>query len=206
MKAMEGLFKIFINFTLSEFEELVKVVVLTIIGHVRSIWEGHCTFNWSSKLTMEQCLLNFILHMKHDNITKYDAFMWNWSKSAINDDGMFIASCINFTIVDEIRWPTIEEQQVLGTQLSQFQGYIGFINGTFIKIHRPWNNPTHQSWFNGWKKIYCLNNLMVLDHQGLFIYLNLGFPRSYYDVIVLWQLDIHIRHPQTLATIFYAHK
>jgi len=102
MKAMGGLFKTLTDFTLSEFEELAKVVVVTIIGHVRSIREAHCTSNQPSKLTLEQCLLNFILYMKHDNITKYDAFMWNWSKNVINDDDMFIASCINYTIVDEI--------------------------------------------------------------------------------------------------------
>jgi hypothetical protein len=62
--------------------------------------------------------------------------MWNWSKSAINDDDIFIASCMNSTIVDEIQWPTIEKQWVLGTQLLRFQGYIGFINGTFIKTCR----------------------------------------------------------------------
>lgn len=69
MKAMGGLFKTLTNFTLSEFEELVKVVVLIIIGHVRSIGEAHCTSNQPSKLTLEQCLLKFIFYMKHDNIT-----------------------------------------------------------------------------------------------------------------------------------------
>ncbi len=27
--------------------------------------------------------------------------MWNWSKSAKNDDGIFIMSCINSTNIDE---------------------------------------------------------------------------------------------------------
>jgi hypothetical protein len=58
--------------------------------------------------------------MKHNNITKYDAFLWKWSKNAINDDGIFIASCINFAIADEIWWPTIGECWVLATQLPQF--------------------------------------------------------------------------------------
>jgi hypothetical protein len=53
--------------------------------------------------------------MKHDNVTKYDAFLWNWNESAINDDGIFITSYINFAIVDKIRWPTIEEHRVLAT-------------------------------------------------------------------------------------------
>jgi len=55
--------------------------------------------------------------MKHDNVTKYDAFLWNWNKNAINDDGIFIAFCINSAITDEIQWPTIEKCRVLATQL-----------------------------------------------------------------------------------------
>jgi hypothetical protein len=64
--------------------------------------EPHHTFGWLSKLALKQCLLNSISFMKHDNVTKYGAFMWNWSKSAINDDGMFITSCINYVVVDKI--------------------------------------------------------------------------------------------------------
>jgi len=48
------------------------------------------------------------MFMKHDNMTKYDAFVWDWSKSAINDDGIFIASCKEFAIVNEICWPIVE--------------------------------------------------------------------------------------------------
>jgi hypothetical protein len=33
--------------------------------------------------------------MKQDSVTKYDAFMWNRRKSATNDDGIFITSCMN---------------------------------------------------------------------------------------------------------------
>jgi hypothetical protein len=47
--------------------------------------------------------------MKHDNVTKYDAFLRIWNKSAMNDDGIFIESCINFAIANEIQWPTIED-------------------------------------------------------------------------------------------------
>jgi hypothetical protein len=53
-------------------------------------------------LTPKQHLFNFILYMKHDNVTKYDGFLWNWNKSAMNDDDIFIAFCINSTIADEI--------------------------------------------------------------------------------------------------------
>jgi hypothetical protein len=33
--------------------------------------------NKSSKLMLDQCFLNFILYMKHDNVMMYGAFMWN---------------------------------------------------------------------------------------------------------------------------------
>jgi len=123
--------------------------------------------------------------MKHDNVSMYDAFVWNWSKSDVCDDAIFIASCIDDVIGNEIWWPTTHEQVVLGTNLAKFQCYIGFIDGTFIKIHKPWNDGAHKFWFNGQKKIYSMNNTMVVDHQGLFIYSNFGYPSSYHDVTIL---------------------
>jgi hypothetical protein len=52
-------------------------------------------------MTLKKCLLSFIFYIKHDNVIKYDAFMYNWSKSAINDYDIFIfiVSYINFVIV-----------------------------------------------------------------------------------------------------------
>jgi hypothetical protein len=117
MLAMSSLFKSLTNFNLTKFEELAQLVVPTIIGHLKSTEELHHISKQLSKLTSEQHLFSFILHMKHDNVTKYDAFLWNWSKSAINDDGIFIASCINSTIVDG---PAIEEHHVLVMQLPHF--------------------------------------------------------------------------------------
>jgi hypothetical protein len=43
MLAMSGLFKSLTNFNLTKFEELAQFVVLTIIGHARSI-RNHTTF------------------------------------------------------------------------------------------------------------------------------------------------------------------
>jgi hypothetical protein len=43
--------------------------------------------------------------MKHDNISMYDAFVWNWSKNAICDDAIFTTSCIIDAIGDEIFGP-----------------------------------------------------------------------------------------------------
>jgi hypothetical protein len=41
--------------------------------------------------------------MKHDNVSMYDALVWNWSKcDAVCDDAIFIASCNNDAFGDEI--------------------------------------------------------------------------------------------------------
>ena len=30
--------------------------------------------------------------------------------------------------------------------------------------------------------MYCMNNTVVVDHNGLFIHVDSGYPRSYHDV------------------------
>ncbi len=119
MWGTQNLFKSLVNFTPREFEKLAQLMVPTITSHVRSTWESHCTSRQPSKLASEWYLFSFILFMKHD-VIKYDVFTWNWSKSAINDDNIFIASCINYVIIDNIQWPIVEQWQVLVTQLPQF--------------------------------------------------------------------------------------
>jgi hypothetical protein len=59
----------------------------------------------------------------------YDAFMWNWSKFALCDDAIFIASCINHAL---------EERVTLGAHLQEIPRCIGFIDGTLIEICKPW--------------------------------------------------------------------
>ncbi len=76
MWTMVSLFKTFINFLLEEFEKLVQLVVQIIINHASSIREWYHIFKQPSKLSLEQHLLNFILYIKHDNVTKYDVFLW----------------------------------------------------------------------------------------------------------------------------------
>jgi hypothetical protein len=99
---MLDLFKTIIHFTLVKFEELLQLLILTIIKHVRSTDEMHHIFGRLFKLFSKQNWLSFILYMNHNNITKHDVFLWNWFKSAINDNDIFIACCINSIIVDDI--------------------------------------------------------------------------------------------------------
>lgn len=54
------------------------------------------------ELTPEQCLLNFILYMKHDNVIYLDSMFWNWSRLVVCDDVIFVALCVNEAIANEI--------------------------------------------------------------------------------------------------------
>jgi hypothetical protein len=76
--------------------------------------------------------------MKHDNVTMYATFMWNWSKYALCDDAMFIASCINHAFEDDIQWSTPKERLSLGAHLQKkLSKCIRFIDGTSIEIRKP---------------------------------------------------------------------
>ena len=119
--------------------------------------------------------------MKCDNVTTYDSYHWNWSANSVCDDAIFITSCVCEAISDEIRWPNPQERKRLERILRHFPGCIGFIDGTLVEIQRPWHNPNHAKWFNGRKKMYCMNNIVVVDHDGLFIHVDPGYPGSYHD-------------------------
>lgn len=191
LRAAPWMFKVLTNFTMSEFDQLASLVVPTIKNHARSTGLRHGVGGRPSKLSPEQRLLNFIIFMKHDNAVRYDAFRWNWNPGSMCDDALFIASCINVSIADEIRWPTPEERRNLSSRLPQFPGCIGMIDGTLVKIRRPYNNPEHRRWFNGRKKMYAMNNTVIIDHSGLFIHLDVGYPGSFHDVNILRQSDVY---------------
>lgn len=87
------------------------------------------------------------MHMKHDNIIYFDSFLWNWSCSIVCDDALFMAFCINKAIHDKICWPTLAERLALVEHIAQLHGCIGFVDGTLIKIHRPYENPDHNKWY-----------------------------------------------------------
>jgi len=41
------------------------------------------------------------------------------------------------------------------------------------------------------KKMYIKNNMVVVDHYALFIYLDVGYPSSFTDVTILRKLDLY---------------
>lgn len=115
------------NFTIDEYVELCNVVVPTIQGNARSIGIKHVISGRPSKLSRELRLLNFIIYMKHNTIY-FDSMLWNWSRLALCDDAIFVASCVNEAIAKEIRWPSLEKQGVLGAHITQLRGCIGFMD------------------------------------------------------------------------------
>jgi hypothetical protein len=117
LRSTLALFKNLTNFIATKFEDLASIVVLTIIFHARSISETPIVHGRPSKLSLKQHFLNFVFFLKHDNVTKYDSFMWNWAKSSMCDEVLFISSCINFALMDEIHWPTTQEKATLRSYL-----------------------------------------------------------------------------------------
>lgn len=55
--------------------------------------------------------------MKHDNVIDLDSMLWNWSRSVVCDDAIFVALCVNEAIAHEIKWPTIEERRALAAHI-----------------------------------------------------------------------------------------
>jgi hypothetical protein len=41
------------------------------------------------------------------------------------------------------------------------------------------------------QEMYLMNNTIIGDHRGLFIYIDVGYSGLYHDVIILCTLDLH---------------
>lgn len=63
------------------------------------------------------------------------------------DNAIFVASCVNKAIANEIRWPSIEEIRQLATHIPQLPSYIRFVDGTLVKFRRPYENEHHSQWY-----------------------------------------------------------
>ena len=108
-----------------------------ISAHAQSTGNIRILHGRPSKLTPKQRLFGFLLYLKHDPTTALPDFLWNWGKSSVIDDQIFIASYINWALRDEIKWPNELEKQALASIIPTFPGCIGIIDCTLIKIHRP---------------------------------------------------------------------
>ena len=89
----------------------------------------------------------------------------------------------------ELQCPDDTRKAVLKTREPLFYGCLGFIDGTLVKIQRPSDLEVsmERRFYTGRKKIYAFNNTIVVDHDGLIIYLDPGYPGSFHDVTILRQ-------------------
>ena len=174
MRSTLGLFKVLTNFSIQEFNELYQMVCPTITTHGQSIGDVRVLLGRPSKLNQDQRLLGFLLYMKHDPTTALPSFLRNWCKSSLIDDQIFIVNSIYWVLWNDIKWPNLAKKQALASMVPNFLGCIEIIDGTLVKIRRPWKNPEYRKWFNSKKKMYCMNNVVIVYHHGLFIYVNLG--------------------------------
>lgn len=185
------IFKRLTNFSVDEFNELCNKLVPVLDMTARSTGDLIKGAGRPPKLSAQQRILNTLMYLKHDNTVHFEAFQWNWSKSSLSDDVLFVCSVINTVLAHEICWPDVNERSALAQRIPEFRGCIGFIDGTLCKIRRPINNPDHRRWFNGRKKIYAMNSTVVIDHDGLIIFVDPGYPGSFHDVTILRNSDLH---------------
>lgn len=118
---------------------------------------------------------------------------WNYSRTALADDVIFICSCINVACADEIKWPDAARRLELGARIPQFKGCIGFIDGTLVRIRRPFSvdRDLQRAYYNGRKRMHCMNNTVVIDHDGLFIFVDPSYPGTLHDVAMLRNSTLH---------------
>ncbi len=150
----------------TQFKDSMMLMVLTIINHVRL----KCNIMWLSnrlcKLMQEQHLFNFIPYFKHHNVIMCDVFMWNRSKPSMCNDVLVISPCINEAYCE---WDLMDNNWRKGYigylefEIENLLGCIKFIDKTSAKIHKPWNNVAHQTSFNNKKKLYLMNNRIIVD-------------------------------------------
>ena len=95
MRSIPRLIKVLTNFSVEEFDDLYRIVCPTISAHARLTGDIRVLPGHPSKLNLEQRLLGFLLYLKHDPTTALLGFLWNWGKSSIIDDQIFVASSIN---------------------------------------------------------------------------------------------------------------
>jgi hypothetical protein len=160
------------NFTLAKFKKLVTLVLPIIINHVKSTKEVCRFYGQPCKLTLEQCLLNFILYFKHDNSTWHNHV--ELVQKSICNNVLFTLSRINEVM-------QIRSNGWLSRKGLPWQGWSKNFRVSSNALIKPWWRSTSCEimWHIGLgsivgKKLYSMNNTIIVDNQGLFITLTLN--------------------------------
>jgi DDE superfamily endonuclease len=190
ISAHGSIFKSTTGFFLSEWERLCQRVVPVLEISARSTGDLKQKPGRPTKLNAPERLLSFVLYCKHNTGVRYESSSWNYSRTSLSDDAVYIASVLNVALGDEIRWPNHEQRQQFSQRLAEFPGCIGHVDGTLCRINRP-RIAEHKRYYNNRKKMYCFNNVVIVDHDGLFIYVDAGFAGSFHDVRCLRNSHLH---------------
>lgn len=78
----------------------------------------------------------------------------------------------------------------MGAHLQEIPRSIGFIDDTLIEIHKPKHNEAHCTLINGQKNL-CNENTIILDHHGLFIYIEISYHGFYHNVSILQHFNFY---------------
>lgn len=100
-------------------------------------------------------------------------------------------SCISFTLSNEIEWLDSYEREVLGQMLPGLHGVTGNMDNLLVKVIHPYNNPNHSIGSMVKRGCTTINNIIIVDNNGLFIYVDLMYLRSFHDITCLrdYELD-----------------
>ena len=184
-----SLFKSVTGFWPQEFEVLCSTVCPTIVVRARSTRDPRVGAGRPPKLEPRERVLNAILYLRHNSNVRYESHNWNWSRTSLNDDVFFVLEIMSESLSNEISWPNANEGLQSRNTIPELPGCLGHIDGTLCRIRRP-VGPNHKSYYNGRKKLYCFNNVVVVDHNGLFIYVAAGFAGSFHDARTLRATDL----------------
>jgi hypothetical protein len=88
--ATPDIFKRLTNFSVDEFNELCNKLVPVLEMTARSTGDLIKGAGRPPKLSAQQHILNTLMYLKHDNTVHFEAFQWNWSKSSLSDDVLFV--------------------------------------------------------------------------------------------------------------------
>jgi hypothetical protein len=113
---------------------------------------------------------------------------YGYSRSSVCDDSLFTASAINIALQDEMQWSGDERRNKLSQGLPDFPGCIGHTDGMLC------NSPDDIEcckYYSGRKHMYWFNNVVTIDHYGLFFYVDAGFAESFHGVRCLRASDIY---------------
>jgi hypothetical protein len=186
-----SLFRNMSGFLPDEWEEFCQAVCPILINKGRRARAAKLKGGRPTKLAPDERLLSTVLFLKNGKGCRSEAVCWNASKSTLNDDVTFICEAIVESLMEsEICWPNAAEREVSRSRLGQeFEGCIGHIDGTLCKIRKP-RIPMHKRYFNNRKNMYCMNTVVVVDHDGLIIYVDAGFAGSFHDARCVSNSDL----------------